>query len=127
MLISCFVLHYSTEKTGMGFFHAQDQRTAGILLLGLAALAIFDFWGPGLLLLLGGIIAYDGHQRGGGGGQRRLAALLLTLGGVWWLHDLLAPLGIDWLFPIVLIATGTVLGMAFDWASLLQDPDEDVS
>lgn len=105
----------------MGLLSTHEQRTAGYFLLGLAALAIFDFWLPGILLLLGGVVAYDAQQRGQGGAQRRLAALLIGGGAVWWLHELLAPLGIDWLFPVLLILGGVVLGMAFDWAALLRD------
>lgn len=81
------------------------QRSAGLFLLGLAVLALFDFWFPGLLLLMGGVglIVRPMHT------QRRWAWALMGLGGLFWLRDGLQWLGWGAWFPLVMVVLGAAL------------------
>jgi len=84
--------------------------SGGVFLLGLAVLAYFDYWWPGILLLIGamivigGIVAYQKGSRVGLWGAVNGAIFLVGL-AVLGYYDLWYP-GILFLIGIVIIISG---------------------
>jgi hypothetical protein len=92
-----------------------EQRFVGAFLLGTAALAIFDFWFPGLLLLLGAcLVAYSTWQ-GAEAQSRRAGILLLLVGATYWLWRVLGRFAPDYVFPLVMIVVALVLLLRVDF------------
>lgn len=83
------------------------QTALGAFLLGLAALAVFDFWFPGILLVTGLAL----HIAGDG---QRTGWALIAAGGAFWLRDVLHALDMAALFPLVMIALGVALVLGVD-------------
>lgn len=83
----------------------QDQAATGLFLIGVAALALFNFWFPGILLLAGGIGLYrytDTYHR-------RVAWVLLGVGGVFCLRAMMQWAGLSQWFPVVMVLAGVML------------------
>lgn len=84
--------------------HRVDQIGMGIFLIGLAALAIFDGWWPGILFACAAGLIARGVAAGEPWRSQRTALLLIGIGGLFWLEDLL---GRYW--PLALIVIGVYL------------------
>jgi len=85
------------------------QRFAGVFLLGTAALAIFDFWIPGIVLLLGGCILLYRHWQGLPPNRSPVGLLLVFVGAVYWLYLLAGAVLPGFVFPLVAMGAAVAL------------------
>ncbi len=91
-----------------------EARASGVFLLSLAALALFDFWFPGIFFAVGVaaiVWARAVEQRH----PARIGWMLLAVGGVFWMRDLFIGWGVPDLFPLAMIALGVMLALGIDW------------
>lgn len=90
-----------------------DQVAMGTLLIGIAVLAAFDFWFPGILIVLG--VAWIVRSRVMQQKVAKWVWWLLLLGGMLWLRDLFTWLDVARLYPFALIVIGLVLIYRVQW------------
>jgi len=93
---------------------------AGVFLVALAALALFDLWFPGLWLVLGGVaILYDVMRQ-----QRtrpwQVGWLLVAAGGLLWLRASLSAHGLGSAFVVLLLVLGSLLAFTVDIGRFLR-------
>jgi hypothetical protein len=87
----------------------QFQRLISVFLLGTAALALFDAWDWGGLMLIGGCLLLARRWQGISWKQSPLGVLLVLAGGVIGLHELLSGRVPGFVFPLVLIGAALIL------------------
>ena len=99
-----------------------EQHFVGVFLLGTAALAIFDFWFPGVFLLLGAcLIAYGfGRDNVYEGLPIQTGFILILSSSVYLLWLWLREITPDFVFPIVIIILSILILSRFK----LQRDDE---
>lgn len=103
----------------MSNFHEQDKAAAGIFLVGLAALALLNWWVPGVVVLCGGV----GLFRYTAAPARRVSWTLLGLGGVISLWDGMQWASLEMWFPLVMVLVGTALLVSVDLTPGRPDDD----
>jgi hypothetical protein len=81
-----------------------QQRVIGLFLLGVATLAVFNIWGPGLLVLIGGSLILDRHGRGSPWHEEPLGLLLVMAGLLLFAHQILDRVAPSFVFPLLLIS-----------------------
>lgn len=89
--------------------HNADQIASAIFALSLAALAIFDFWFPGIVLVLGTVIIVRDHLMHHS--PSRLGWGMVGIGYAFWLHDSLPQR----VFPIAMIVHAVILAVCIDF------------
>jgi hypothetical protein len=94
--------------------HSPERRFVGAFLLGTAGLAVFDFWFPGLVMLLGacllGYAAWTNNTVWAG----RTGAVLLLASSVYALWRWLGRVAPDYVFPLIMIALAVGFLLRFD-------------
>ncbi|MEL6149447.1 MAG: hypothetical protein AAFR56_07465, partial [Chloroflexota bacterium] len=102
-----------------------EQTAMGVFLIGLAALAIFDFWFPGIFFVVAAAWLTFARVQGQPWGRARGAWLLIAVGGVFWLRDVMQAYDLDDYFVMVLLLVGTALTLGVDWRRLLRINTDD--
>lgn len=86
----------------MGLTLSDRERFAlALFLIGGAALAVFNWWFPGILWVLGLSVWVDGRYR-------RVAVGLLIVGAVYTLRDITSGLP-SFIFPVLLVGLALVV------------------
>lgn len=83
--------------------------------MGLAALAVFEFWFPGIFFAVAAAWLTFARVQGQPWGRARGAWLLIAVGGVFWLRDVMRAWELDEYFVIALLVVGAGLAAGIDW------------
>ncbi len=93
---------------------------AGLFLIALAAIALFDAWFPGLGFALGLIAILHDVMQGQRARPWQLGWGLIALSSIFWLHTLLNASGLGGWFTLVLVIAGTLLAFTVDLRTFLR-------
>ncbi len=91
-----------------------DRTGTGVFCLGVAIIAVLDWWWPGALFAAGAGFAARAHVMGGDLRADRYTLLALFFGVVVLVRDVLAAVGLDILWPVALVLMGTALLVRVD-------------
>ncbi len=107
----------------MTTYYEKNRAAAGLFLIGLAALALLDWWMSGVVVLCGGV----GLFRYTSAPARRVAWALLGIGGIMSLWEGMLWAGLEAWFPFVMVVAGAGLLATVDLTPTRPDVDDNQS
>jgi hypothetical protein len=81
-----------------------DRVGGGVFLIGLGIIAIFNYWWPGIMFVIGAMLITKGLVSGQRLENLTGAFVVIAIGAIFALEDVIGNIGSLW--PIVLIAAG---------------------
>lgn len=81
-----------------------DRIGGGVFLIGLGIIAIFNYWWPGIMFVIGAMLITKGLMSGQRLENLTGAFVVIAIGAIFALEDVIGNIGSLW--PIVLIAAG---------------------
>jgi len=91
-----------------------EQGIVGAFLLGTAALAIFDIWFPGLILLLGFCLLGYSRWRDDMRLAGQAGAMLVLVSVTYLLWRWMGRIAPDYVFPLAMMVLAVVILLRFD-------------